>query len=174
MTRNGISPAQAGRALCWALPRPEGTVAESATVQTEGRKQVTRETTNQPARVPGVARQSVTNRHQLQTGSRSVSQPVTNCHQLTDLFQRDKSVISRHMNNLFEEGELVRSPVVAEFAITEPTEKMNPPALLPGTARQLVSNCYQLNSRAFCPSQPVTSCYRLNPLPTPHNLIPPP
>ncbi|MEN9576758.1 MAG: hypothetical protein RL514_4613 [Verrucomicrobiota bacterium] len=39
-------------------------------------------------------------------------------NQLADLFQRDKSVISRHIKNVFEEGELVRSSVVAESATT--------------------------------------------------------
>ena len=34
------------------------------------------------------------------------------------LFQRDKSVISRHVKNVFEEGELRRQSVVAEFATT--------------------------------------------------------
>lgn len=38
--------------------------------------------------------------------------------QMVELFQRDKSVISRHIKNLFEEGELVRSAVVAENATT--------------------------------------------------------
>ncbi len=39
-------------------------------------------------------------------------------NQLADLFQRDKSVISRHIKNLFSDGELVRSSVVAESATT--------------------------------------------------------
>jgi hypothetical protein len=39
-------------------------------------------------------------------------------NQMADLFQRDKSVISRHIKNVFEEGELVRSSVVAESATT--------------------------------------------------------
>ena len=39
-------------------------------------------------------------------------------NQLADLFQRDKSVISRHIKNVFAEGELVRSSVVAESATT--------------------------------------------------------
>jgi hypothetical protein len=39
-------------------------------------------------------------------------------NQMADLFQRDKSVISRHMKNLFDEGELVRNRVVAESATT--------------------------------------------------------
>ncbi len=39
-------------------------------------------------------------------------------NQMVDLFQRDKSVISRHIKNIFEEGELVRDSVVAESATT--------------------------------------------------------
>lgn len=38
--------------------------------------------------------------------------------QLAELFQRDKSVISRHIKNVFEEGELARDSVVAFFATT--------------------------------------------------------
>ncbi len=38
--------------------------------------------------------------------------------QMADLFQRDKSVISRHIKNVFEEGELVPDSVVANFATT--------------------------------------------------------
>jgi hypothetical protein len=38
--------------------------------------------------------------------------------QMADLFQRDKSVISRHVKNVFDEGELVRQSVVAYFATT--------------------------------------------------------
>lgn len=39
-------------------------------------------------------------------------------NQMVDLFQRDKSVISRHIKNIFGEGELVRDSVVAESATT--------------------------------------------------------
>jgi hypothetical protein len=39
-------------------------------------------------------------------------------NQLASLFQRDKSVISRHISNIFSEGELVRDSVVANFATT--------------------------------------------------------
>ena len=39
-------------------------------------------------------------------------------NQLTDLFGRNKSVISRHLRNVFESGELLRSSVVANFATT--------------------------------------------------------
>ena len=39
-------------------------------------------------------------------------------NQMAELFQRDKSVISRHIKNVFEEGELVRNSVVAESATT--------------------------------------------------------
>ncbi len=38
--------------------------------------------------------------------------------QLAELFQRDKSVISRHVKNVFEESELDRAAVVAESATT--------------------------------------------------------
>jgi len=39
-------------------------------------------------------------------------------NQMAELFQRDKSVISKHIHNIFEEGELVREPVVANYATT--------------------------------------------------------
>ena len=38
--------------------------------------------------------------------------------QMAELFQRDKSVISRHIKNVFDEGELDRASVVAESATT--------------------------------------------------------
>jgi hypothetical protein len=38
--------------------------------------------------------------------------------QMADLFQRDKSTISRHIRNVFEEGELIKNSVVANFATT--------------------------------------------------------
>ena len=38
--------------------------------------------------------------------------------QMADLFQRDKSTISRHIKNIFTEGELVRNSVVANYATT--------------------------------------------------------
>jgi len=37
-------------------------------------------------------------------------------NQLAELFQRDKSVISRHIKNVFEEGELKPEATVAKFA----------------------------------------------------------
>ena len=39
--------------------------------------------------------------------------------QLTVLFERNKSTISRHLKNIFEEGELERDSVVAKIATTE-------------------------------------------------------
>jgi len=39
-------------------------------------------------------------------------------NQLAELFQRDKSVVSRHIKNVFEDGELARERVVADFATT--------------------------------------------------------
>lgn len=38
--------------------------------------------------------------------------------QIADLFQRDKSVISRHLQNIFETDELVKNRVVAKNATT--------------------------------------------------------
>ena len=38
--------------------------------------------------------------------------------QMAELFQRDKSTISRHIKNIFTEGELIRGSVVAKFATT--------------------------------------------------------
>ena len=38
--------------------------------------------------------------------------------QMAELFQRDKSTISRHIKNIFKEGELQRNSVVANFATT--------------------------------------------------------
>ena len=38
--------------------------------------------------------------------------------QMAELFQRDKSTISRHIKNVFNEGELIRNAVVANFATT--------------------------------------------------------
>ena len=37
---------------------------------------------------------------------------------MAELFQRNKSSISRHIKNVFESGELQRDSVVAEFATT--------------------------------------------------------
>jgi len=44
--------------------------------------------------------------------------------QMAELFQRDKSVISRHIKNVFEEGELRADSVVAEFATTAADRKI--------------------------------------------------
>lgn len=38
--------------------------------------------------------------------------------QMAELFQRDKSTISRHIKNIFVEGELIRDSVVANYATT--------------------------------------------------------
>ena len=38
--------------------------------------------------------------------------------QMAELFQRDKSTISRHIKNIFSEGELIRDSVVANYATT--------------------------------------------------------
>ena len=38
--------------------------------------------------------------------------------QMAELFQRDKSTISRHIKNIFADGELNKNSVVANFATT--------------------------------------------------------
>lgn len=38
--------------------------------------------------------------------------------QLSELFQRERSVITKHIRNIFEEGELVEQAVCANFAHT--------------------------------------------------------
>lgn len=43
--------------------------------------------------------------------------------QMADLFQRDKSTISRHIKNIFSEGELDEKTVVAKFATTAADSK---------------------------------------------------
>lgn len=43
--------------------------------------------------------------------------------QMAELFQRDKSTISRHIKNIFAEGELERDSVVAKFATLPQTER---------------------------------------------------
>ncbi len=42
-----------------------------------------------------------------------------NLNQLSILFERDKSVISRHINNVFKEGELDRKSTVAKYATVQ-------------------------------------------------------
>jgi hypothetical protein len=39
-------------------------------------------------------------------------------HQMVELFDREKSVISRHLRNIFRSGELVKAAVVAKNATT--------------------------------------------------------
>ncbi len=38
--------------------------------------------------------------------------------QMAELFDRDKSVIAKHLKNIFREEELIRNSVVANFATT--------------------------------------------------------
>lgn len=40
-------------------------------------------------------------------------------NQVADLFERDKSVISRHLTNIFREGELIRDATVAKNATVQ-------------------------------------------------------
>ena len=42
-----------------------------------------------------------------------------NLEQMTELFKRDKSVISRHISNIFKEKELEKNSTVANFATVQ-------------------------------------------------------
>lgn len=63
----------------------------------------------------------------FETKDKSVSLPVMmenetvwlNLNQLCELFQRDKSVISRHISNIYKEGELEYEATVAFFATVQ-------------------------------------------------------
>ena len=46
-------------------------------------------------------------------------------NQMADLFQRDKSVISRHISNIYQEGELEQSATVAKYATVQIEGKRN-------------------------------------------------
>lgn len=42
--------------------------------------------------------------------------------QISSLFERDRTVIKRHINNIFKNGELDKKEVYAKFAHTTPME----------------------------------------------------
>ena len=79
-----------------------------------------------------------------------------NLNQMTDLFGRDKSVLSRHLNNVFRENELDRQAVVAKFATTASDGKTyqvdflqfckTPRNLAPDTLRTKFLRSYSSNS----------------------------
>ena len=62
--------------------------------------------------------------YQTQDGDSKIEVTLANetvwltADQMAELFQRNKSTISRHIKNVFEEGELNKEVVVAKFAIT--------------------------------------------------------
>jgi len=62
--------------------------------------------------------------YQIENGSTEIQVKLENetvwlsLNQITELFERDKSVISRHINNIFKENELDRNSVVAKNATT--------------------------------------------------------
>jgi len=64
--------------------------------------------------------------YQTEDGHTRLEVPMTgetvwlSLNQMAELFQRDKSTISRHIRNIFSEGELVREATVAEFAAVQP------------------------------------------------------
>lgn len=62
--------------------------------------------------------------YQTQDGESKIEVTLANetvwltADQMAELFQRNKSTISRHIKNIFEEGELCQNSVVAKFATT--------------------------------------------------------
>lgn len=65
--------------------------------------------------------------------------------QLAELFERDKSVISRHLKNIFESGELDRNLVVAKNATTASDGKIYQVEYLNLDA--IISVGYRVNSK---------------------------
>ncbi|HYB20454.1 MAG TPA: hypothetical protein VEH09_05970, partial [Thermodesulfobacteriota bacterium] len=61
-----------------------------------------------------------------------------NLNQMTELFGRDKSVISRHLRNVYDTGELKRSSTVAFFATVHARAKGEGP-IADGCKRLLAS-----------------------------------
>ena len=59
--------------------------------------------------------------------------------QMSELFQRDKSTISRHIKNIFTEGELDEKMVVAEIATTSPHGAMK------GKTQSNITRVYNLD-----------------------------
>ena len=53
-------------------------------------------------------------------GAENKKEQVNECRQYTvaELFQRDRSVIGKHVRNIFKEGELNKESVWAKFAYT--------------------------------------------------------
>ena len=62
----------------------------------------------------------------FETEDKNIVLPVTienesvwlSIDQMAELFQRDRSVIGKHIRNIFKEGELVKDSVWAKFAYT--------------------------------------------------------
>jgi len=48
-----------------------------------------------------------------------------NLNQISKLYEKDKSVISRHLRNIFDEGELDRMATVANFATVQTESNRN-------------------------------------------------
>lgn len=63
--------------------------------------------------------------YQSEDGNTEISVQLDNetvwlsLNQMVDLFERDKSVISRHINNIFKEKELLREATVAKYATVQ-------------------------------------------------------
>jgi hypothetical protein len=69
--------------------------------------------------------------------------------QMADLFQRDKSVISRHISNIYEEGELTPEATVAEYAtVQNEGERQVQRAIEHYNLEMIIAVGYRVKSRA--------------------------
>ena len=62
-------------------------------------------------------------------------------NQLAELFQRDKSVVSRHIKNVFEEGELRMEGTVAKNATVRKYRMVDLGAFAAGSCCVFCNNC---------------------------------
>ena len=86
--------------------------------------------------------------------------------QMAELFQRDKSTISKHIKNIFAEGELTREAVVANFATTA-SRSSSPSAKMFLIWREIVdlsrwnkSAIWSMESQTVSPSKVVSILVR--------------
>jgi hypothetical protein len=71
-----------------------------------------------------------------------------NLNQIAELFQRDKSVISKHLKNIFEEEELVQEATVANFATVQTEGKRDVERLIEHyNLDAILSVGYRVNSK---------------------------
>lgn len=70
-----------------------------------------------------------------------------NLSQMSELFGRDKSVISRHIRNVYEEGELQRAGTVANFATVQSEGTIDLPSAVEKHFEEAVAKSVKLAKR---------------------------